>query len=578
MAYVAISSEGGLLPVDLLDRVATGDAIGQRADDFGLPAGRRLLDEQQSAFSDVCAYWDTLQRRLEHSSESRTTITRDSFVRPVLERLGFALERQRSATAAGETFVIEFRAGEDPQAPPVQIVAVDRELDRKAQGERRSPHAAVQEYLNRSDALWGLVTNGACVRLLRDSARVSQPSYVEFDLAAMVEGNLYSEFVVLYRLLHQTRFPNGADDVATCLIERLYQEGLESGGRVRDKLREGVEEALKALGNGFLIHPGRASLREALGGGRLDALAYYRQLLKLVYRLLFLFVAEERRLLFPAAPDGADRREVYSRYYSVSRLRARADRYFAEDRGADLWQGLLTTFGLFADSTAAARLGLAPLNGELFGGYACSDLEGAGCANADLLRAIRALSVWTDGRTPRRVNYAGLDVEELGSIYESLLDFHPEVDLERVEPFALAAGSERRQTGSYYTPPELVRELIEHALVPVMEERLAEARTTEEKEQALLRLRVCDPASGSGHFLLAAARRLARELARIRTGEDEPAPEAYRHALRDVIRQCIYAVDKNPLAVDLCKVALWIEGHEPGLPLGFPRPPREVRR
>jgi hypothetical protein len=168
----------------------------------------------------------------------------------------------------------------------------------------------------------------------------------------------------------------------------------------------------------------------------------------------------------------------------------------------------------------------------------------------------------------RRVNYAGLDVEEFGSVYESLLDYHPHVSLDPPR-FDLLAGSERKQTGSYYTPPELVRELIQSALVPVMQERLAKAKTKEEKEEALLGLRVCDPAAGSGHFLLAAARRIARELARARSGEEEPPPEQYRHALRDVIRHCIYAVDKNPLAVDLCKVALWIEGHNAGLPLSF---------
>jgi hypothetical protein len=91
----------------------------------------------------------------------------------------------------------------------------------------------------------------------------------------------------------------------------------------------------------------------------------------------------------------------------------------------------------------------------------------------------------------------------------------------------------------------------------------------EEKEAALLSLRVCDPASGSGHFMLAAARRIARELAVVREGESEPTPTVYREALRDVIRSCIYAVDKNPLAIDLCKVALWIEGHNAGLPLSF---------
>src|SRR5271169_3524115 len=135
--------------------------------------------------------------------------------------------------------------------------------------------------------------------------------------------------------------------------------------------------------------------------------------------------------------------------------------------------------------------------------------------------------------------------------------------------FALTAGSQRKETGSYYTPPELVRELIESALVPVMQERLAVASTREAKEKALLSLTICDPAAGSGHFLLAAARRVGRELAIVRSEEAEPAPETYRAALRDAIRHCLYAVDKNPLAIDLCKVALCIDGHAPGLPLSF---------
>jgi len=88
-------------------------------------------------------------------------------------------------------------------------------------------------------------------------------------------------------------------------------------------------------------------------------------------------------------------------------------------------------------------------------------------------------------------------------------------------------------------------------------------------QHAILSIKVCDPASGSGHFLLAAARRLGDELARIRSGGDEPSPEQRREAVRDIITHCIYAVDKNPLAVDLCKVALWIEGHTRGRPLTF---------
>src|SRR5581483_9525062 len=344
----------------------------------------------------------------------------------------------------------------------------------------------------------------------------------EFDLESMIGANLFSEFALLFRLLHASRFPRG-DDPRDCLLERYYQQGIEQGGRVREKLRDGVEQALQILGTAFLAHPESEALRERLSSGALDATAYYRQLLRLVYRFLFLMVAEERRLIFPPDVAATERHQIYTDYYSIGRLRGRAERHFASDTHADLWISLRQTFRMFRDDDVARKLDMRALDGELFGEPACRDLEPAVCTNADLQR----------------------------------------------RQFALVTGSERKQTGSYYTPPELVRELIESALVPVMEERLRGAKTKAEREAALLGLRVCDPAAGSGHFLLAAARRIATELAKTRAEEEEPPPEKYREALRDVIRQCVYAVDKNPLAVDLCKVALWIEGHNAGLPLSF---------
>jgi hypothetical protein len=580
VAYACITIEGGLFPSDLLDRLATGDIEGQKATDFGIDGARRLADEIQAAFSDARVRWESFERRLERSKESPTTITREDWMIPFLELLGFYdIQVQRSsAEAGGEAYFISHRWGDDPDAPPVHIVSLDQELDLRDTA-RRSPHALVQDYLNRADALWGIASNGRRLRLLRDSARLSKPTYLEFDLEGMIEGNLYSEFVVLYRLLHATRFPRDGASAHDCLLERYYQQGIDEGGRVRDKLRDGVEEALKVLGTAFLQHPQSSALRERFndGAATLGDQKYYRQLLRLVYRFLFLMVAEERRLVFPLDAD-TDLQAIYTRYYSIGRLRDRADRYFAGDGNADLWLSLRETFRLFRDNDDAPKLGLSALNGELFGPDACRDLEAAFCTNEALLMAVRHLSTFIDdegtGRRRRssgirrRVNYAALDVEEFGSVYESLLNFHPQV---RLDPptFDLVTGSERKQTGSYYTPPELVRELIESALVPVMEEKLAAGKTRDDKERALLDLRVCDPAAGSGHFLLAAARRIARELAKARGGEDEPTPSDYRHALRDVIRQCIYAVDKNPLAVDLCKVALWMEGHNAGLPLSF---------
>ena len=137
------------------------------------------------------------------------------------------------------------------------------------------------------------------------------------------------------------------------------------------------------------------------------------------------------------------------------------------------------------------------------------------------------------------------------------------------QPSSSSPGRNAKSTGSFYTPPDLVAELVKSALTPVLEERLKPCATRTERERAVLSLRVCDPACGSGHFLLAAARRLGKELACIRTGDDEPAPERVREAIRDVVAHSIYGVDRNPLAVDLCRVALWIESHDPGKPLTF---------
>ncbi len=575
MSYAAISIEGGLFPPDLVEQIAAADNSvgGQTARDFGLAANQRLSDEIQSSFADARSYWDSFNRRLERSRESRATLTREDWATKLFELLGFpSLQRQRAAIeAGGVSFPVSHRAHAGENATPIHIIAVDQELDQRG-AQRRTPHALIQDYLNRSESLWGMATNGAKLRLLRDSARLSKPTYLEFDLRAMIEGNAYSEFAVLYRLLHATRFPREGVDPHECLLEGYYNQGIEAGGRVRGKLRDGVKSALETLGAALVKHPGNGALREKFSNGQLDERGYYRQLLNFVYRMLFLMVTEERELLFTESnPESRATYEIYERYYSIASLRERAERRSDGDDHVDLWKGLAQTFRLFRNEEAAGKLGVSPLNGELFGLLACRDIEAALCPNKSLLKVVRCLSTFDDGGVRRRVNYAHLDVEEFGSVYESLLDYRPVVaDVSGDQPrFCLAAGTERKQTGSYYTPPELVRELIESALVPVIDQRLAQAKTPADKESALLSLRVCDPASGSGHFLLAAARRIARELARVRSGDDEPVPGVYRAAIRDVMRNCIYAVDKNPLAVDLCKVALWIESHATGMPLGF---------
>ena len=164
------------------------------------------------------------------------------------------------------------------------------------------------------------------------------------------------------------------------------------------------------------------------------------------------------------------------------------------------------------------------------------------------------------------MDYKNLGAEELGSVYESLLELHPVLHIEAAKfELKTASGHERKTTGSYYTPTSLINCLLDSALDPVLDE----AERQPDPETAILSLKVCDPACGSGHFLIAAAHRIARRLASIRTGVEEPAPSERRKALRDVVGRCIYGVDINPMSVELCKVSLWMEAIEPGKPLSF---------
>ncbi len=608
MNHTTIRIEGGLLSSDFLEQVH--EQTGQAPADFGLSKNRSLVDEISAVWSDARAYWTAFQRRLDRAAgESTTTITRDQWMIPLLEALGYRLQFQRRAVVVdGKSYALSHRAvsgaeqaaadeSDGPDGPPVHIVAFGQELgSRPASGRgSMSPHALVQDYLNRTEDLWAVVTNGRVLRLLRDSTYFSRPSHIEFDLAGMMADERFDEFIFLYRLVHRSRLPQGRADAPDCLLEQYHQAAIEQGGRIRDGLREAVAEALLTLGNGFLRHPRNSALRQRVADSQLSERDYFRQLLYLIYRLLFLMVAEERGLIGNREADdgetGGDGPEntlpaspTYYRFLSITRLRSLAQEPLsAPGRFDDLYLGFRTLAHLMRDETLAGPMGLQALNGELFTELA--DLDHAFLNNDDFLRTVGLLSHFTpaDEKLPRRVNYAALDVEELGSVYESLLDEHPVIDEVRGRyEFAFVQGTERKTTGSYYTPRELVAELIKSALEPVMADRLAEARkqgsaersptrpiAQSPEEAALLSLRVVDPACGSGHFLLAAARRIGRELARVRTGEDEPAPERVRAATRDAITHCIYGVDKNPLAVDLCKVALWIEGHSAARPLTF---------
>lgn len=554
--FPTLRLEGGLISSDQIDRIAD-----QKVKEFS-------IDDVAAAWSDILSYWTLFERSLAKLPEENlaTSETRNRWMIPFFSTLGYELSSRNAAVVDGQTYAISHRAGKDENSPPIHIVGLRQSLDRRPESgrPRLAPHSLVQEYLNRTEHLWGIVTNGSTLRILRNSNLLRKQAYIEFDLEQIMKDELFADFALLYRLIHVSRMPRGIDDASSCLLEQYHQQTVELGGRVRDHLRDGVEKALVRFANGFLSHPRNTGLRAKVQDKSLEPFEYYQQLLRLIYRFLFLAVSEERNLITDNMP--------YRKHYSISRIRQLAEVRAAYTNQEDLWLGLATSFKLFQDEELGSLLSVPTLNGDLFDPVRTSEINDASLTNRDFLTAVWDICMYREKEAApwRRINYGALDVEELGSVYESLLDFQPVfLTLNGKLTFDLLTGTERKSTGSYYTPPELVNELIQSALVPVIKDRLAPAKTPSEKEEALLSLTVCDPACGSGHFLLAAARTIGRELAKARTGDEEPAPEQMRIAIRDAITHCMYGVDKNPLAVDLCKVALWLEGHTKSKPLTF---------
>jgi hypothetical protein len=204
---------------------------------------------------------------------------------------------------------------------------------------RRSATLLLQEYLNaEGGACWGLVSDGVTLRLMRDNLSLTRPAWIEANLSKVFSEGLFPDFSALWLLIHQSRFGKADTAVLDCALERWRERGRTEGVAARDKLRQGVEAALLELGQGFIENPANAALRQELSEGTLSGHAYFEQLLRVIYRLIFLFAAEDRGLLHrPHASEQV--RRVYAEGYSVARLRERSMRRIAWDRHADAWVG-----------------------------------------------------------------------------------------------------------------------------------------------------------------------------------------------------------------------------------------------
>jgi hypothetical protein len=583
----AIRAVGGVIPPSLLARIQAGemtDAASLSPASYQLAGRETVRDAASRAWTYLRGAWTAWRETVaaQPPGSIGTGAARERWLLVLLRELGYG---HVPAVPGGYTIEDrEYPISHAWQYVPIHLLGPGAQLDHRnpgVSGAARAPQAMVQELLNRDDAsLWAILSNGVQLRLLRDSTAMAGSAYLEFDLETIFGGELYPEFLLMWQLCHVSRLEKRSSldaSPADCWLEAWRNEAVEAGARALDRLRDGVEKALTALGTGFLRHPANEPLRDALRDGLLTTQQYHRTLLRLVYRLLFCFVAEDRDALL--RPDaGTAERERYARYFSTARLR-RLARVRSGGPHGDLWQAQCLVLRALGNH-GRPEIGLPGLAGlfdpdprvPMVEGTTHPDLLiGCALANADLLTAVRHLAWLTVPQRPvQPVDYRHLGAEELGSVYESLLELRPLVDLsQRSFRIKAVAGNERKTTGSYYTPPGLVSALLDTALDPLLDDAVKNASDQSDAEHRLLALTICDPACGSGHFLVAAARRIAQRLAQVRSAEDEPTPAEVQHALRGVVGRCIYGVDVNDLAAELAKVSLWLEALEPGKPLGF---------
>jgi hypothetical protein len=582
-AFTTIRAVGAALPADVLAAtVSDAQLKGLTADDYHLEYGVTPREAANRAWSVLTGAWRGYREALAKlpDNDRAVGITREKWLGVVFRELGYGRPdtTPSGGLAADERkFPISHVHDLSVGQLPLHLLGWGVPLDTKTPGQPgaadRAPHAMVQEYLNRSDdSLWAIISNGRTLRLLRDSSSLIGQSYVEFDIESMFDGEVFSDFVVLYLVCHASRFePDRRNDAtqADCWLERWRTYAAETGTRALKALSPGVKQAIEAFGSGLLRHPSN-DLHHRLADGSLTPKDIHEALLRLVYRLLFCFVAEDRGLLLDPNGDVLAKQR-YADWFSTSRLR----RISTRRRGSahpDLWHALNIVLDGLGREQGRPELALPGLGG-LFDLGPADVVVDCELANEPLLTAIRHLTVVQPaGGGPKRVvDYRNLGAEELGSVYESLLEFVPRYD-PNTRNFTLenVAGNDRKTSGAYYTPTSLIDCLLGTALDPLLDE----AERSDDPEAALLAQTVCDPACGSGHFLVAAARRIAARLAAVRArtdngGATEPTIIDEQRAMHDVVDRCIYGVDLNPMAAELAKVSLWLESVQPGRALSF---------
>ena len=630
-----IASQGSLFTSDFLTETIQGVSEWNALDDAD-------LDRFGNA---IRAIFD----RFPISQTPNESQTEDDLIWPILEALGWTESlRQQNLSPKGredvpdgllfESAEMKARANGFPEEwkryefgrAIVESKRWARPLDRRSgrRGEETAPSTQILRYLRRIDDItdgtlrWGILTNGSQWRLYFSGARSVSEQFFELDIAATLDPPSYNDGLfaldeegrrhwlkVFYLIFRREAFvPAGADP--RTFHEKALEEGKFYEERVAEDLSNKVfEEVFPDLVRAIVRAAPEADLQEVREAA-----------LILLYRLLFILYAEDRDLL----PVKDARYDDYG-----LRNRVRLDVKERKDRNDVFSETAARYWGAMADLFMAidqgdASIGLPPYNGGLFDHERHAILTNIRIPDAVMARVIDALSFENtpDGR--KYINYRNLSVQQLGSIYERLLEYEVTRDGGEitVQPNIFA----RKGSGSYYTPDDLVRLILTETLEPLVEERKRAFRDKiEELAQgdlpahrrigrlkrldpatALLDLKICDPAIGSGHFLVSFVDFMADRVIAAMAEAETDAPEEWgdyisplgeridtirntilanaderdwtideeqlddRHIIRRmVLKRCVYGVDKNPMAVELAKVALWLHTFTVGAPLSF---------
>ena len=612
---------------------------GQLFTHYFLTDGIKATDEWKASVSqpETFAAFSTgisaLFEKFARFKDPNEAVTEQDIICPVLELLGWMDYLPQQGTARNEDIPDHLlfadtdakqRAAERNASDRFRYATVVEESkrfglpldsrDKTDKVQSNSPHGQILRYLatadieSESQMRWGILTNGKVWRLYDYRARPRASGYYEADLAALIKSDNEDDLRIFHLLFRRDAFTLQHGATITFLEAALAE------GRLYE------EQVAKDLSS-IVFKSVFPNLVAALADATAEDLSQIREAaLIFLYRLLFVLYAEDRGLL-PVNDSRYDDYGLRKVRDDIARRTEQKDTFSA--KVSNYYDRLVNLFRIIDEGDQS--IGLPPYNGGLFASQAAPMLEKVRLPDAKIAPIIYSLSHVQDLRgTHRFVNYRDMSAQQLGSIYERLLEHEPvrengEIKI-RLNPYA------RKDSGSFYTLQELVDLIVDRTLKPLAEERLkafedkaaalknsnrprAERKAELQKRdpaEAVLDLKVLDPAMGSGHFLVTAVDFLSDYIAeliehvptipdwldgdyvsplvkRVETirseiirrakesdwvlDEDQLTDQAIIR--RMVLKRCIYGVDKNPLTVELAKVSLWLHSFTVGAPLSF---------